>query len=45
MFKKAKIAFAMENGHDELKKIATHNAKSNDENGVVEAIKEFILKN
>ncbi len=45
MSKKAKKAFAMENGHDELKKIATHSAKSNDENGVVEAIKEYILKN
>lgn len=44
MFKKAKIAFAMENAHKDLKKVATHEAKRNDENGVVEAIKEYILK-
>lgn len=43
MFKRAKIAFAMENGHEDLKKISTHTAKSNNENGVVEAIKEYIL--
>lgn len=44
MFKRAKIAFAMGNAHLELKKIATHEAKNNDENGVVEAIKEYFLK-
>lgn len=43
MFKRAKIAFAMENSHEELKKISTHSAKSNDENGVVEAIKTYFL--
>lgn len=43
MFEEAKFAFVMENGHDELKKIATHRAKSNNENGVVEAIKEYIF--
>lgn len=43
MFKRAELSFVMENGHEDLKKIATHKAKSNNENGVVEAIKEFIL--
>lgn len=43
MFRRAKMAFVMENGHIDLKKIATHNAKSNDENGVVEAIKTYVL--
>lgn len=45
MFAEADYAFVMENGHDELKKIATHRAKSNNENGVVEAIKEYIYNN
>jgi len=43
MFKRAKIAFAMENGHEEVKNSSTHRAKSNNENGVVEAIKEYFL--
>lgn len=43
MFGRAKLSFAMSNSHEELKKIASHIAKSNDENGVVEAIKEYIL--
>lgn len=44
MFANAEFAIVMKNGHEELKKIATHIAKSNDENGVVEAIKEYVLK-
>lgn len=37
-------SFAMENAHPEIKKTARFRAKSNDENGVVEGIKEFVLK-
>ncbi|HBF87828.1 MAG TPA: HAD family hydrolase [Bacteroidales bacterium] len=36
-------SFAMENAHPEIKKIARFVAKSNDENGVVESIKKFVL--
>lgn len=35
-------SYAMENAHDDLKKVARFRAKSNDENGVVEAIKNNI---
>jgi len=37
-------SFAMENAHEDLKKIAKNIAKSNVENGVIEAIKEYVLK-
>ncbi|MGT2715821.1 sugar-phosphatase [Streptococcus respiraculi] len=37
-------AVVMENGSAELKKIATHITKSNDENGVAYAIREWVLK-
>ena len=37
----AGCAFAMENGHPELKQIADHIAPSNDENGVVRAIQSY----
>ncbi|MGL5716078.1 MAG: Cof-type HAD-IIB family hydrolase [Paraclostridium sp.] len=35
-------SYAMENAHDDLKKVARFRAKSNDENGVVHAIKELL---
>ncbi|MBU5316172.1 Cof-type HAD-IIB family hydrolase [Clostridium bornimense] len=35
-------SYAMKNAHEDLKKVARFIAKSNDENGVVEAIKELI---
>lgn len=35
-------SYAMENAHDDLKKVARFRAKSNDENGVVEVLKEHI---
>lgn len=36
-------AVVMENGHPAIKKIATHITKSNDENGVAHAIREWVL--
>lgn len=42
MLQKGKYSFAMENAHDEVKKIANYLAKSNNENGVVEEIKKYI---
>ena len=36
-------SYAMENAHDDLKKVARFRAKSNDENGVVQAIKSVAL--
>ncbi|MGL5379966.1 HAD family hydrolase [Clostridium sp.] len=35
-------SYAMDNAHDELKKVARFKAKSNDDNGVVHAIKEIM---
>ena len=40
MLKSAYHSYAMENAHSELKKIARFTAESNDNNGVVKAIKE-----
>lgn len=42
MLKEAKYSYAMENAPEEFKKDANFIAKSNDENGVIEAIKEKI---
>lgn len=42
MMKNAYHSYAMENAHPELKKVARFVAKSNDDNGVVEKIKEVI---
>ena len=42
MMESGYYSYAMENAHDDLKKVARFIAKSNDENGVVEAIKELI---
>lgn len=39
MMKNCKYSYAMDNAHPELKKVCNYRAKSNDENGVVEAIK------
>ena len=36
-------SYAMENAHDDLKKVARFRAKSNDENGVLEAIKKQLF--
>jgi Cof subfamily protein (haloacid dehalogenase superfamily) len=44
MLKNAKYSFAMENAHPKLKEIASFTAKSNNENGVLEAIKEVIFQ-
>lgn len=44
MMESAYHSYAMENAHEELKKVARFRAKSNDENGVVHAIKELISK-
>ncbi|MBE6054811.1 MAG: HAD family hydrolase, partial [Clostridium sartagoforme] len=42
MMQKAHYSFAMENAHDDLKKVSRFMAKSNNDNGVVEAIKEVV---
>lgn len=42
MMQKAYYSFAMENAHDDLKKVSRFIAKSNNNNGVVEAIKEVL---
>lgn len=42
MLKKGKYSFAMENAHEEIKKISNFIAKSNNENGVLEELKKII---
>ncbi len=42
MLQNAYYSYAMENAHPQLKKIARFRAKSNDESGVIEKIKEII---
>ena len=44
MLKCAQYSFAMENASDELKKYANYTADTNNNFGVVKAIKEFVLK-
>ncbi|WP_195267030.1 HAD family hydrolase [Eubacterium sp. 1001713B170207_170306_E7] len=41
MMKTGKYSYAMENAHPQLKEICNYTAKSNDENGVVEAIRAY----
>lgn len=43
MMESAYYSYAMANAHDTLKKVARFMAKSNDENGVVQAIKNYVL--
>lgn len=42
MMDSAYYSYAMENAHDDLKKVARFIAKSNDDNGVVHAIREIL---
>ncbi len=42
MLKKGRYSFAMENAHEEIKKISNFMAKSNNENGVIEELKKII---
>ena len=42
MLKKGKYSFAMENAHEEVKRISNFVAKSNNENGVIEELKKII---
>ena len=42
MMGKAYYSFAMANAHEDLKKVSRFTAKSNNDNGVVEAIKEVV---
>lgn len=42
MMGSAYYSFAMENAHDDLKKVSRFIARSNNDNGVVEAIKEVV---
>lgn len=42
MMGKAYYSYAMENAHEDLKKVSNFIAKSNNDNGVVEAIKEVV---
>lgn len=44
MMKSGKYSFAMENAHPELKKLSNFIARNNNEGGVIEAIKEYVLK-
>jgi Cof subfamily protein (haloacid dehalogenase superfamily) len=44
MIENAQYSYAMENAHPKLKEISRFIAKSNDENGVVEVIKEKVLR-
>ncbi|WP_300386750.1 HAD family hydrolase [Clostridium sp.] len=44
LMKSGYYSYAMENAHEDLKKVSRFIAKSNTENGVVEAIKEVVLK-
>ena len=44
MMESAYHSYAMENAHDDLKKVARFRAKKNTENGVVEKIKEVLKK-
>ena len=44
LMKSGYYSYAMENAHEDLKKVAKFRAKRNTENGVVEAIKEVVLK-
>ncbi|QRR03654.1 HAD family hydrolase [Dyadobacter sandarakinus] len=41
MLQKARYSFAMANAHPEIRKIARYHAGSNDENGVVEVLKQL----
>lgn len=43
MMESAYHSYAMENAHEDLKKVSRFRAKSNDENGVLETIKEVVL--
>lgn len=45
MMKEAYYSYAMKNAHPELKEVARFIAKSNDENGVMDKIKEMVLEN
>ena len=42
MMSSAYHSYAMENAHDDLKKVARFRTKSNDESGVVHAIKAML---
>lgn len=44
LLEEAKYSYAMENAHEDFKKYASFMAKSNEENGVLEVIKEEVLK-
>ena len=44
MLQKAYYSYAMANAHPNLKEIARFSAKSNDEDGVIQKIKEVVLK-
>lgn len=44
LLKQAKYAFVMENGQEDLKNKYPYRAKTNNESGVIEAIKEWILE-
>ena len=43
LLENAYYSFAMANGHDKIKELARYQAESNDDNGVVKAIYEYVL--
>ncbi|MDD6794354.1 MAG: HAD family hydrolase [Clostridiaceae bacterium] len=45
LLKEAKYSFVMENANDDMKKYGNYIAKKNTENGVVQAIEEYIFSN
>ena len=42
MMQEAKVSFAMQNAHEDIKKIATHQTKSNDDFGVEEVLGQLL---
>ena len=44
MLKKAHYSFVMENANEDMKQYGNFIAKKNTENGVIEAIEEYVLK-
>lgn len=44
MLKRAKYSFVMENANEDMKKYGNYIARSNRENGVIKAIKEYVIK-
>ena len=44
LLRHAKYSFVMENANKDMRQYGRYIAKSNNENGVLEAVKEYVLK-